>query len=136
MATLMTTIQKACRAKDLDLIRSCYDFDGAADFPIDQDLNTWQEFWNENNDTTHYVFEKIDYQSLPDVQNNKTINPRAILAMIGPQKMGYHTYVPNLPVIGFITIHFKEGSSSTGTTQPVGLAPDGTAKIVVLRQAP
>jgi hypothetical protein len=136
VATLMATIQEACQAKDLDLIKSCYDFDGVPDISIDQSLNTWQEFWNEHGDTAQYAFDKIDYRSLQDLHADKTMNQGAILAMIEPQKMGYHTYSPNLPVVGFITVHFKVGLGSTGSMEPVGLSPNGTAKLVVLRQAP
>jgi hypothetical protein len=136
IASLMATMQKASETHDLALMKSCYDLDGASEFAIDIELAAWQENWNENSDT-HWTYSKMEYQSFAEIQSNKTINQRAIDPNLGPQKMGEHTYVPNLTVIGFITTTFKDAhGSSMGRMASVGMTPDGTAKIISLRKVP
>jgi hypothetical protein len=112
-----------------------YDLDGASDYQIDLMLSTWQENWNEDGDT-HWVFEKVEYRSLAEIQADKTMNQRAINSMLGPKKMGEHTYVSNLEIVGFINVSFKDNRSSTASMEAVGLTPDGTAKIVLRKLAP
>ena len=135
VVTLMATIQKACQARDLTLIKSCYYTEGVSALAIDQSLDTWQEYWNQAGDT-HWAFDNVEFKSLDELLANKSMNQRALLLMTQPHKMGEHTYEPNLKVIGFVTANFKSDHGSIGTMAPVGLAPDGTAKIALLRMLP
>lgn len=129
---LSAKLQLACSNHDIFAVRACYDREGVPIALVDQNLYTWQEYFNQN-DKTHWVFEKIVYMPLEQAQADKTINPKAILAMTEPQKMNGTVYESNLKVVGFMTISFKQGSSKVGTFQPVGIASDGTAKLAMSR---
>ena len=134
VAKLMSTIEKACKARDLDLIKSCYDFDGVSTYAIDLSLAHWQENWNTNGDT-HWVFDHVEFKPLDELLADKSLNQRGILPMLQPHKLGEHVYEPNLIIIGFVTTQFKTGKSSIGMVEPVGIGADGTAKIVSERAA-
>ena len=129
VADLEAKIRKACERHDLNAIKACYDFTGTDTYLVDQSLGTWQEYWNEN-EATNWTFDTVDFASLDQLQADQRVSWPNLQAMIKPQKMGEHVYSPNLTVIGFITVHFKDGKGSkVGTMEPVGVAADGTAKI-------
>jgi hypothetical protein len=135
ITNLEAKIRKACEQHDLSAIKSCYDFTGADPYVVDQSLGTWQEYWNEN-EATHWTFDTVDFASLDQLQADKSVSWPNIQNMIQPQKMGEHVYGPNLTVIGFVTVHFKDAKGSkVGSMQPVGMAADGTAKIASPRLA-
>ncbi len=136
IADLEAKIRKACDQHDLTAIKVCYDFTGADSYAVDESLGTWQEYWNQV-DATHWTFDKIDFSSLDQLQANKSMSWPNIQSMIQPRKMGEHTYGPNLSVTGFITVYFKDGKGgSIGTMEPVGVEPDGTAKIASHHRVP
>jgi hypothetical protein len=122
-------IQTACRARDLQAVRSCYELKGATQQTIDTELSVWQEYFGQSGDNMQYTFTKIEYRSLNDMLNDKTVNSRSIEMMTKPHKMGESIYASNLKVIGFITVTFKGVSSSVGTVQPVGVMQDGSARL-------
>ncbi len=131
VAELEAKIRKACEQHDLNAIKACYDFTGTSTERIDLSLGMWQEYWNQNpGSETHWTFDKIDFASLDQLQADKSVSWPNIQAMIQPRKMGEHVYGPNLMVVGFVNVSFKDGKgSSVGAMEPVGLEPDGTAKI-------
>jgi hypothetical protein len=134
IADLEAKLQKACVQHDLQGLKSCYELDGISTDLIDQSLNMWQEYWNENG-KTQWTFDKIEYASLSQLKSDKSVFWENLETEIKPQKMGEHIYAPNLEVIGFITARFKGSKGgSVGSMQPVGIAPDGTAKIASPRR--
>lgn len=135
IAALKARLQKASETRDLNGVKLCYDFDGVPPVLADIEMNVWQEYFNDNDKTSHWVFEKIVYMSLDQARADKTINQKAILSMTEPRNMNGTVYEPNLKVIGFMTVSFKQGSGEVGTVQPVGIAADGTAKLVGARPA-
>jgi hypothetical protein len=125
---LETKIRKACEQHDLSAIKACYDFTGTDTYVVDQSLGTWQEYWNQI-EATNWTFDSVEFASLDQLQADKKVSWPNIQAMIQPQKMGEHVYTPNLRVIGFITVHFKDAKGGkVGSMQPVGIESDGTAK--------
>lgn len=133
ITALKARLQKASETRDLNAIKLCYDFDGVPPALADIEMNVWQEYFNDNDKTSHWVFEKVVYMSLDQAKADKTINQKAILSMTGPQNMNGTVYEPKLKIVGFMTVSFKQGSGEVGTVQPVGIAADGTAKLVVSR---
>ena len=133
IVTLKTQLQKACETRDLNAIKLCYDFEGVPPALVDMDMNVWQEYFNDNDKTSHWVFEKVAYMSLDQARTDKTINQKSTLSMTEPRNMNGTAYEPNLKVIGFITTSFKQGPMGAGTMQPVGIAKDGTARLVMSR---
>ena len=131
--TLKAQLQKACETHDLNAVKKCYDFDGVPAALVDVEMNVWQEYFNLNDKTSHYEFEKIDYLTLDQAKADKWNNPKAILAMTEPRNMNGTIYEPNLKVIGLMTASFKNGSGGIGTVQTVGIAADGTAKLAESR---
>jgi hypothetical protein len=129
IATLEQKIQAACQSCDLQAIKACYDLNGASQQEIDTKLSVWKEYFGQNGDNRHTTFLKMEYRSLNDMLNDPTINPRSIKMMSEPHKMGESLYEPNLKVIGFITVTFKDASSSIGTVQAVGIIADGVARL-------
>lgn len=136
IADLEAKVKTACEQRDLNAIKSCYDFDDVDPYCIDQSLGTWQEYWNEAGQT-HWTFDKIEFASLTQLKADKSVFWENVRTMIEPRKMGEHTYGPNLEVIGFITAHFNDTKGSNiGTMEPVGIASNGTAKIASSHRIP
>ena len=136
VTTLMDKLQKACQADDITAIKAMYDLDGVPQALVDVDLYMWQEYFNQNDKTSHWSFEKIEYASLEQMQADKTINQKSILSMTQPHNMGGTMYEPNLKVIGFVTVTFEQDqgkSGHVGTVLPVGYASDGMVKVVLAR---
>jgi hypothetical protein len=134
---LEAKIRKACEQQDLSAIKSCYDFTGSSAERIDLSLYFWQEYWNQS-DKTDWKFDAIDFANLGQFQTERSTAWQNIKSMIEPRKMGEHIYSPNLMVIGFVTVTFKNVklNSSASAMEPIGLEPDGAAKIASIRVTP
>jgi len=81
----------------------------------------------------HYVFDSVDFQPLDDPR----LNPAAADAMQKGETMNGHLYVPNVKPEMVCSVKFrsKDGKSRTGTTAPVGVAPDGSVKYALMKRA-
>jgi hypothetical protein len=132
---LVQKLTTACQEQNLEAVKACYDTDGASTEEIDIALSTWQEYFNQGTDLTHWKFNKVTYQSFDNFVRTANPNFIASIASSGPKKMGEHFYEPNLKAIGFITSNFTAGhGSSTGTTESVGLRMDGTARLILQKR--
>jgi hypothetical protein len=135
VVTLAQKIQSACQEQSLPAIKSCYCLKGASQEQIDLQLSVWQEYFGKAGDNKHYQLTKTEYRSLDEILADKTVNSRAIEMRVKPHKMGDSLYEPNLKIIGFLTVTFRNGSSSIGTVQAVGIGDDGLAYLSLDRSA-
>ncbi len=135
IGALKAQLQKACENHDLDAIRKCYDVDGTPQFLQDREMNTWKHYFNVDGTNHQFVFTGVSYISLEQAKADKYMNQKAVALMTAPENINGVTYEPNLKVIGFIAPNFKdkEDSSEGATMANVGIASDGSAKLVMSR---
>jgi hypothetical protein len=129
VSATMQQLALACQAKDKNALKACYARVSAADdVGIGQALGSWDEYLNE------WSYSGISYQTMADAA--KDPQSQMLLSAYQTQKIAGTSIVmgPNLPVVGFITVNFKMGAQNASAIEPVGLMPDGTAKIVIVRQ--
>jgi len=125
----MQQITQACQAKDKAALKACYARVSAADdVGIEQALGSWDEYLD------NWTYAAISYQTWAEVA--KDPQSQMILSAYQTQKIPNTSIVmaPNLPVIGFVTVSFKQGTQSAAAIEPIGLMPEGTAKIIIVRQ--
>ena len=127
VSTLMQQIAQASQARDKEAIRACYAKEGVTALQIDQEVGGWDAYLDKGEGWT---YSGITYVSMADAPNNKSILPEMITAAQGGSFGGVKT-TPNLKVLGFILVSFKQPDGTpAGETVDVGIASDGTAKIV------
>ena len=128
VATLMGQITDACQKRDKEALRACYAKEGVTANQIDQQVQGWWDGYM--NPDMKYGYTGIKYVSMADAPNNKEIMPAWITSAQG-QTLGGIKFAPNLKVIGFILVAYQQPTGEqAGETVNVGIASDGTAKIV------
>jgi len=128
VATLMGQITDACQKQDKEALRACYAKEGVTANQIDQQVQGWWDGYM--NPGMKYNYTGIKYVSMADAPGNKDIMPDWITSAQG-QTLGGIKFEPNLKVIGFILVAYQQPTGEqAGETAFVGMAPDGTAKIV------
>jgi len=128
VTTLMGQIADACQKQDKEALRPLYAKDGVTAQQIDQQVQGWWDGYM--NPGMKFSYTGIKYVSMADAPNNKDIMPDWITMAQG-QTVGGIKFAPNLKVIGFILVGYKQPTGEVaGETVDVGIAPDGTAKIV------
>jgi hypothetical protein len=128
VTTLMKQITDACQKQDKEALRACYSKQGVTAEQIDQQVQGWWDGYI--NPDMKYIYTGIKYVSMADAQGNKDIMPEWITEAQG-QTMGGIKFAPNLKVIGFILVGYKQPTGElAGETVDVGMDADGTAKIV------
>jgi hypothetical protein len=126
VATLMPQLADACKNHNKDALRACYAKEGVTSDQIDQEIGSWDEYFDPDQ---HWTYSGITYVSMADAPNNKSILPDTISMAQGATVSGMK-FGPNIKVIGFILVSFKDPSGNqAGATEPVGIASDGTSKI-------
>ena len=128
VTTLMGQITDACQKRDKEALRACYAKEGVTANQIDQQVQGWWDGYM--NPGMKYSYTGIKYVSMADAPGNKDIMPDWITSAQG-QTLGGIKFEPNLKVIGFILVAYQQPTGEqAGETAFVGMAPDGTAKIV------
>ena len=128
VTTLMGQITDACQKRDKEALRPLYAKDGVTAQQIDQQVQGWWDGYM--NPAMKYGYTGIKYVSMADAPNNKDIMPDWITSAQG-QTLGGIKFAPNLKVIGFILVSYQQPTGEqAGETVDVGIASDGTAKIV------
>lgn len=124
-------VSTACKAKDFEAIKALSYYENVPPILVDCNVYGWEEVLNSSwrNDL---VFAEAEYKSLNEYTSDPNMNQKAIESMIRPMVMNGHSYGPNLEVIGFVNIvsKSKDGKSSVGSLQPIGIAPDGSIRFV------
>jgi hypothetical protein len=129
ISTLMKQVAQACQADDADALRACYAHEGVTRDQIDTQVGGWDEYFDKGE---HWTYSGITYVSMADAPNNKSILPEAI-ATTQPTTISGHKFAPNIKVLGFILVSFKQPSGAqAGETVEVGIASDGTAKMALV----
>ena len=127
VTTLMGQISAACQKRDKEALRTCYATEGVTAEQIDQEIGGWDAYLDPG---VNFTYTGIKYVSMADAANNKDILPDSI-AMAQGETMSGIKFAPNLKVIGFILVAYKQPTGEqAGETVDVGIASDGTAKIV------
>lgn len=127
VTTLMGQITDACQHANKEEVRACYAKEGVSVTQIDQQVGGWDAYLDPGE---HWSYTGIRYVSMADAPNDKSILPEGIALAQGTTTSGIK-FAPNLKVIGFILVSFKQPTGElAGETVPVGIAPDGTAKVV------
>lgn len=75
-------------------------------------------------DTAREAIKRADQQRREIVDN-----------MTRPVLLEGHLYEYNLPVIGFLVLHFKNGTNETGHMMPIAFTPDGDIRFPLLKTA-
>ena len=127
----MQQVAQDCQSGDQNALKTCFANEGVTADQIDQHLGSWDAYFNKGG-MSGMSYEGITYVSLADAPSNKSILPQTI-AMAQPTNVGGVTFAPNIKVIGFILVSFKQnGSVMGGPTEAVGIASDGTAKMAMI----
>ena len=128
-------LKDACETKNIAAIRKLYYAEGASEPLLDQAIHEWEvwllDYAPKQNWTVSAVefYPKAEYLARPDV------NKQVLADATEPQAMNGHVYGPNLEVIGFVSVKFKEPSGgSMGRLNPVGIAPDGSLRIAAKKR--
>ena len=128
ISTLMKQVAQACQADNSDALRACYATEGVTRDQIDQEIGGWDEYFDKGE---HWTYSGITYVSLADAPNNKSLLPETI-ASAQPTTISGFKFAPNIKVLGFILVSFKQPSGAqAGATEDVGIASDGTAKLAL-----
>jgi hypothetical protein len=124
----MGQITDACQKRDKEALRACYATEGVTANQIDQQVQGWWDGYMDPG--MKYNYTGIKYVSMADAPNNKDIMPDWITSAQGQTLSGIK-FAPNLKVIGFILVAYQQPTGEqAGETAFVGMASDGTAKIV------
>lgn len=128
-STLMNQVTQACQARNKDALRACYASEAVSRDQIDRQVEGWDAYLDKGEG---WSYSGITYVSLADAPKNKSILPETI-AMTQPTTMSGFKFAPNIKVIGFVLVSFKQpNGDQAGETLMVGFASDGTAKIAVI----
>ncbi|MCE0497197.1 MAG: hypothetical protein LV481_04540 [Methylacidiphilales bacterium] len=132
VGVLMTQVASACKAGDKNALRACYATEGVTSEQIDQQLGSWDAYLDNKGDPTYgWTLSGITYVSMADAPNNKSILPDTITMAQGGSTGGLKV-TPNIKVIGFLLVMFKQPNGTEGgATEPIGIASDGTAKFAI-----
>ena len=121
--------------KDIEGIKKLSCGEQASGPLFDEAIHAWEvwllDYAPKQNWTVSTVefYPKEEYLARPDV------NKQAVADVIEPKTVNGRVYGPNLDVIGFVSVKFKQPSGGMmGRLNPVGIAPDGTLKIVSKKQ--
>ena len=115
-------LEAAIKAKDLNALSQLIYFKDAPQHQIDGTIHGWEQ------NLKMYTFDKITFHPLDD----PSLNPRAIKPFTDGETIDGHLYGPNLkPAVLCIVFSKSEQSGSFGNTYVLGLAPDGSLKIVM-----
>jgi len=132
VSTLMQQVTQACQSGNQDALRACYAKEGVTSDQIDQQLGSWDAYFNKDESASTWKFDSIKYESLAAAANDKSILPMEI-AMAQPYSASGIKTAPNIKVIGFITVMFKQADGTQGgATEDVGIDSDGTAKFALI----
>jgi curli biogenesis system outer membrane secretion channel CsgG len=132
VSALMQQVTQACQSGKQGDLKACYATDGVKPDQIDQQLGGWDAYFGNAGSAYAWTFSSIRYESLADAANDKSILPLT-LAMAQPSSASGMATAPNIKVIGFILVMFKQANGSQGgETEYVGIASDGTAKFALV----
>jgi hypothetical protein len=129
VSATMQQIAQAVQAKDKNALKACYARVSAPDdLAIQQSLGSWDEYLD------NWTYSGVSYKTMADMAADPQEQP--FISAYQSQKIAGTSIVmaPNLPVIGFITVSFKQGTQNASAIEPIGLMPDGSARIVIVRQ--
>jgi len=129
VSTLMKQVAQAAQDRSRDELRSCMAHEGVTSDQIDQHVGSWDQYLDKSE---NWTYTGITYLSLADAAKSKSVLPESI-ASAQPTNIGGFKFAPNIKVMGFILVTFKQpDGSQAGATEYVGMAADGTAKIALV----
>jgi hypothetical protein len=128
----MDQIVQAVKAKDKNALKACYARVSAKDDEaIDQALGSWDAYLD-----PAYTYTGVSYETADEIA--KDPQRKMFLTAYQVTKVPNTNIVmaPNLPLIGFIDVKFTiaPDNSPCAASEPIGIMPDGTAKIIIVKQ--
>src|SRR4051812_10511930 len=128
-------LKRACENKDIDAIKKPYYMEGASGPLLDEAIHTWEVWLLDYAPKQNWTVSAVEYYPKDEYLARADVNKQALADVIEPTTLNGHIYGPNLQVIGFVSVKFKQPSGGMmGRLNPVGIAPDGTLKIVSKKQ--
>ena len=132
VSALMSQVAAACQAGSKDALRACFAREGVAPYQIDQQVGGFDAYLDKGAGGFNWTYSSIEYVSLAAAANNKSFLPETI-AMAQPTTISGIKFAPNIKVIGFIQVWFKQADGTKASEiEPVGIASDGTAKFALV----
>jgi hypothetical protein len=132
VSALMQQVTQACQSGNQEALKACYAKDGVTSGEIEEQVGGWDAYFNKESAVSPWTFSSIRYESLADAAKDPSILPMTI-AMAQPSSTSGMATAPNIKVIGFILVMFKQADGTQGgETEYVGIASDGTAKFALV----
>lgn len=122
--TFTEAIAVMVQMKNFDAIRGLYYLDGTPAPLIDKTMMIWNARVTQPGDP-NWTFTGVEYFPLADYLARPGVNKAAIEPYIGERVIDGITYVPTVPVIGFLSVNFQSGDTKNNFLYPVGLTPSG-----------
>ena len=123
-------LKHACDTRDIDAIKKLYHAEGASEPLLDQSVHEWEVWLLDFVPKQNWTVAAVEFYSKTDYLARPEVNKSALAGTAEPVTMNGHVYGPNLDVIGFVSVKFKQGSGgSMSRLSPVGFAPDGSLRI-------
>jgi hypothetical protein len=129
LATFQTQLLSACQTRNFDGLKALYDFDGIAPASADKTLHRWQEFFDAD---SPWTCSGVAYATLDELQADPTVD-RTMFNRVHPFRVNGVLFGPNLPVVGFVKVEYQQPGKTSATRIPVGIAPDGSYKLTLIR---
>ena len=128
-------IKRACENKDMEAIKKLYYTEGASGPLLDQAIHEWEVWLLDYAPKQNWTVSTVDFYPKDEYLSRPDVNKQALADAIEPTTVNGHTYGPNLEIVGFVSVKFKQPSGGMmGRLNPVGIAPDGTLKIASKKQ--
>jgi len=132
VSTLIQQVTQACQSGNKDTLKACYSKQGVTSDQIDEQVGGWDAYFDKAASASPWTLQSVRYESVADAANDKSILPITV-SMAQPSTAGGMATAPNIKVIGFILVMFKQaGGTQGGVTEYVGLDADGTAKFALV----
>jgi hypothetical protein len=128
-------IKRACEAQDVEGIKKLHYFEGVPEALVDQSIHTWEVWLLDYVPKQKWAFDTVEFYSKEEYLARPNINKEAVAEASEPKKMNGNLYAPNLEVVAFVNVKFKQPSGgSMGRLNPVGIAPDGSLRFIMQKR--
>jgi hypothetical protein len=130
-----SALKSACATKNIEAIKELYYTDGASEPLLDQAIHEWEIWLLDYAPKQNLVVSTVEFYPKAEYLSRPGVNKQALADATEPQAMNGQKYGPNLEVIGFVSVKFKQASGGfMGRLNPVGIAPDGSLRIVAKKR--
>src|SRR4051812_27453691 len=128
-------LKRACENKDIEGVKKLYYTEQASGPLLDEAIHTWEVWLLDYAPKQNWTVSTVEFYGKEEYLARPDVNKQALADVIEPKTANGHLYGPNLEIAGFVSVKFKQPSGAImGRLNPVGIAPDGTLKIVSKKQ--